>query len=332
MNESTALPFAPDKPWLAPLAGYSDLPFRLLCRGYGAACACTEMVSAKGLVYSSPGTETLLATKPEDDPLVVQLFGADPEIMTRAMAMCLEMGFTSFDLNAGCPVKKVLKSDSGAGMLKNADNLVAVAREMVRLAGPGRVGVKLRLGFFAGENVFLDVCPRLEDAGVAWVTLHPRHARQMFTGRADWSRLPELRQRVSIPVLASGDLFTAEDGVDCLERTGVDAVMYARGAMYDPAVFARHLSLLGGEAPAPAHGHGRGGNGPGTRPPGPRVRRLPQGRAQDALRHPPLPQGDGRHPGHAGASVQALLLGGASDAASEVEGMKSADRSGSIPG
>ncbi|MBN2141685.1 MAG: tRNA-dihydrouridine synthase family protein [Desulfovibrionaceae bacterium] len=243
-------PISPDSPWLAPMAGYSDLPFRMLCRGLGCAAACTEMLSAKGLSYGGHGTERLLASAPGDRPLVVQLFGADPAAFARAMDRLGRDGFAHFDLNAGCPVKKVLKTGGGAALLSDPERLVALARIMVRAAGAGRVGVKLRLGFSQGEDVFADLGRRLEQEGVGWLCLHPRYARQMFSGRAEWAKVRELVRAVGIPVLASGDLFTAGQAVACLEQTGAAGVMFARGALCDPAVFARFAALRSG-LPAP---------------------------------------------------------------------------------
>jgi tRNA-dihydrouridine synthase B len=257
------LPISPAKPWLAPLAGFSDLPFRLLCRGLGCAAACTEMVSAKGLVYASPGTEDLLSTAPGDDPLVVQLFGSEPDILARSMDMLLARGSHYFDINAGCPVKKVVKTGSGAALMKEPKTLEALARTMVAHAGPSRIGVKIRLGWDASSTNYLEVGARLEQAGIAWITLHPRWARQGFSGNADWECLGMLKQRVGIPVLGSGDLFTAEDGVECLRRTGIDGVMFARGALRDPSLFVRFSALIEGDhKPVPSRArllrsHGR---------------------------------------------------------------------------
>lgn len=247
---SQVLPFAPEAPWLAPLAGYSDLAFRLLCRENGAACAVTEMVSAKGLVYGSPGTAPLLTTCPEDKPLVVQLFGDTPDILARAMDLLLDQGFRWFDLNCGCAVPKVVRGGCGAALLRNPDQLVASVAAMVQRAEPGRVGVKLRLGWTASETCHLTLGPRLEQVGVGWLSLHPRTARQGFSGRADWSQLAALRHHVALPVLASGDLFTAADAARCLEETGVAGVMFARGALADPTIFARLAARLAG-APLP---------------------------------------------------------------------------------
>jgi len=248
----------PDAPWLAPLAGYSDLPFRLLAKRYGCAVRCSVMVSAKGMAFKNSGTKRLIATCPEDDPMVLQLFGSEPQFFEPVMEKLVGMGYRNFDLNAGCPVRKVLKSGSGVQLMLDLDKLVRIASIMVEKAAAhpegGRVGVKFRLGFEKGEEVFLDLARRLEDAGVNWLTLHPRYGRQMFAGRANWNKLAELKRAVSLPVIGSGDLFTAEDGVRCLEETGIDAIMFARGALFDPSIFARFIALRRGDPMVPRDG------------------------------------------------------------------------------
>ncbi len=244
------LPIAPDAPWLAPLAGYSDLPFRMLCRAYGAACAVTEMVSVKGLVYGGHGTTRLLATAPGDGPLVVQLFGAEPDMFERAMPQLLERGFTHFDLNAGCSVRKVNKSGSGSALMARPAQLLKIVQVMLRASGPGRVGVKMRLGITTAEENYLDIGRALADLGAGWLTLHPRTARQLFGGQADWSSIGRLVRAVDIPVLASGDLFTAEAAARCLAETGASGVMFARGALTDPMIFQRLRDILSGREPA----------------------------------------------------------------------------------
>lgn len=242
--------FNPEKPWLAPLAGWSDLPFRLLCRELGAAVCCTEMISAKGLVYGSPGTDDLLATLPEDNPLVVQLFGAEPSFMEEAASRVRAMGFSLFDCNMGCSVPKVTKQGAGAAMYrepKDMDSAFAVAEALLRAAGPDSlVGFKFRLGWDTLDT-WKTLAVGLVERGAAWLTLHPRTAKQGFTGTVDTTYLRELKELVAVPVLASGDLFTPEDGVRCLRETGVDGVMYARGALRDPGIFAAHTALLRGE-------------------------------------------------------------------------------------
>jgi tRNA-dihydrouridine synthase B len=261
---ATGPPIGPDAPWLAPLAGFSDLPFRLLCRENGAAVACTEMVSAKGLLCNfkkgagrartQPGAEPhgasaeLLRTVPEDAPLVVQLFGAEPDCVAAAAREAMGRGFVFFDVNMGCSVPKVMKTGAGAALLHDPDKAAAVGRALFRAAGEGRAGCKLRLGPDARSSVYADLARRLEDEGAAWLTLHPRHARQGFAGSADLAALEKTARSISIPVLASGDLFSAEEAVKRLE-TGVRGVMFARGALADPGIFRRYRDLLAGRVP-----------------------------------------------------------------------------------
>ena len=268
------LPIGPSHPWLAPLAGYSDLPFRLLCREMGAAVTCTEMVSAKGLVLGqgrkSNATNELLATWPPlrppvaeavipapypgpgkdlpvvapDMPLVVQLFGAEASFMEEAVRILVDRGYQWFDCNMGCSVPKVGKSGAGSAMLQNPDNALAVAGAMIRAAGGKRVGFKLRLGRDVGEEAYLPLAKRLEEAGAGWLTLHPRYAKQKFTGTADWSAVVPLVEQSSVPVMVSGDLFTAADGVKALSVSGAAGVMFARGAMHNPSIFEQFTTLL----------------------------------------------------------------------------------------
>lgn len=247
----TVLPIRADAPWLAPLAGYSDLPFRLLCREYGCQVAVTEMISAKGLIYNSPGTQELLHTCPQDSPVVVQLFGAEESFLLRSMELLQRAGFCYFDLNCGCSVRKVVKTGSGAALLKEPLLLTNLARTLSAQAGAGRMGFKIRLGWDQQRTVYLDLAQALEQAGAAWIALHPRWATQGFTGMADWHHLARLKQAVGIPVIASGDLFTAEDAIRCIRETAVDTVMFARGALSDPTIFTRYLQLRQQENPAP---------------------------------------------------------------------------------
>ncbi|MFZ5812410.1 MAG: tRNA dihydrouridine synthase [Thermodesulfobacteriota bacterium] len=248
------LPFSPSAPWLAPMAGFSDLPFRMLCRENGCAAAVTEMLSAKGLFFGSPGTSRLMATCPGDAPLVVQLFGSEPDILARAVAWLAARGFRHFDLNAGCPVPKVAKSGAGAALLDDPGLLVKIVRAMsdaARKALPDAspmVGVKLRLGVRPPKPVCLEIGPRLVEAGASWLTLHPRFATQGYCGRSDWTAISRLVRLVPVPVMASGDLWTAADGAACLAETGATGVMFARGALADPRIFSDLRALLEGEA------------------------------------------------------------------------------------
>ncbi len=252
---ASMLPISPSAPWLAPLAGWSDLPFRLLCREQGAAVCCTEMVSAKGLVYGGKNTETLLDTIHADDaraeegtlkdePLVVQIFGAEADFMERAVYLLRDRGFSLFDVNMGCSVPKVTKTGSGAAMLRDLPGSLRTARAVIRAAGEGNVGFKLRLGWDSSHEVYLPLAKELESLGAGWITLHPRHAVQGFAGTPRFSAIRDLASALSVPVIASGDLFTAEDGVRVLRETGASGVMYARGALKNPYIFTEHKLLL----------------------------------------------------------------------------------------
>lgn len=240
------LPISPETPWLAPLAGWSDLPFRLLCREQGAAVACTEMVSAKGLVYSGKNTHDLLQTNTQDSPLVVQIFGAESDFMQKSVQLLKEQGYSYYDVNVGCSVPKVVKTGAGSAMLKDLPNFYKVAKTVIdevhKDAGY-KIGFKIRLGYYLGEEVYEELALRLQDFGVDWITLHPRFAKQFFSGTPKYEALTRLKTLLDIPVIASGDLFTARDGVRVLQETGVNGVMYARGAMSNPRIFAEHKYL-----------------------------------------------------------------------------------------
>lgn len=241
--------FGADKPWLAPLAGYSDLPFRMLCREYGAAVCETEMISAKGLVYENTRTSWLLASLPEDQPLIVQIFGAEEESLVTAARSLRDAGYLWLDLNLGCSVRKVMRQGAGAALLADPEKTVRIARALIKAVKepgaqpPGMIGFKLRLGVDGGHKVLPDLAFRLAELGADWISLHPRFANENFEGRSRWEEIEKLKN-LGVPVLASGDLHEAGDGVACLERTGATGVMYARGALRNPAIFKNHLALL----------------------------------------------------------------------------------------
>lgn len=202
------------------------------------------MISAKGLVYQTRNTLELLKTCPQDSPLVVQIYGSEPQTIHQAMQILLDRGYEYFDLNCGCSVKKVIKTGSGAALLNNLSLLVEMANIMVQAAGSGKAGIKIRLGWNMDNQVYTDLANRLKNSGIGWITLHPRTATQLFGGTAQWSALKILKESCSIPVIASGDLFTAEDGVRCIAQTGVDNIMFARGALNDPSIFTKYIKLL----------------------------------------------------------------------------------------
>ncbi len=245
-NLQNKLVFDKYHPWLAPLAGYSDTAMRLLCRQYGAKICVTEMVSAKGLVYGGKNTRDLLKTCAEDSPLIVQIFGNEAEFLVEAIAILQHLGFEYFDINMGCSVAKVAKTGAGSAMLKDVDNLLKCAEAMLKQS-KGKTGFKFRLGYDMHKAVWKDFVPSLCEMQALYLVLHPRYAKQLFSGQAQWEALQELKELATIPVIASGDLITAENGRDCVQNTGVDSLMFARGALANPAIFQEYLALINNE-------------------------------------------------------------------------------------
>lgn len=249
--------FGPGKPWLAPLAGYTDLPFRLLCGHYGAAVCETEMISASGLCMKNQATANLLLSSEDEPPLVCQLFGADKTHIAKAAKMLRKQGWLNFDFNMGCPAKKVIRQGAGSALLQNVQNALEIARiliDSVKNPPPGSrypekealVGFKIRLGFEKDDIAAYGLAPLLEEAGASWLTLHPRYGKAAFTGKADWSAISPVANSLAIPLIASGDLFDAKTGLACLAESGATGVMYARGALGNPAIFRDHARLMSG--------------------------------------------------------------------------------------
>lgn len=232
---------------LAPMAGITNLPFRLLAREQGAALCFTEMVSVNGLVREGKKSFELLQSTPEDRPLSIQLFGDDPALIAEAARMVEPYG-DLIDINMGCPVKKVVGSGAGSALLREPAKIGAIVRA-TRRATRLPLTVKIRSGWSCDDSNFLDVARIAADEGCDAITLHPRSRAQMFDGHADWAKIAELKRAVAIPVIGSGDLFTAGDVVAMLAETGCDAVMVARGALGNPWIFREAGQLLAGGQP-----------------------------------------------------------------------------------
>lgn len=229
--------------FLAPMAGVTDFPFRLLCREMGCALAFTEMVSAKGMLLAPPGNRAareLLLTSPQEGPVALQLFGREPQTVAEAARRLAGDGrFCLVDLNMGCPAPKIAGSGEGSGLLREPDLAVRVAEAVVR-ASPVPVTVKLRMGWDEDSLVYEELGRRLQDAGVSALTLHARTRRQFYAGRADWDAIARLKRAVSIPVIGNGDVTCLQDARRMMEQTGCDAAMIGRAAMGNPWVFAGH--------------------------------------------------------------------------------------------
>ncbi|BDG10281.1 tRNA dihydrouridine synthase DusB [Anaeromyxobacter paludicola] len=223
--------------FLAPLAGVSDRPFRLLCREMGAAFAYTEMVSAHGLLHGSLQTESYLDRDPSEVPFAVQIFASEPEVLARAGAEAVKRGADLVDINMACPVKKVCGTGAGAAMARDPARVEAAVRAVAAATGGVPVSVKIRAGWDANEVNCVDVARAAEAGGAAAVALHGRTRAQGYSGRADWTRLAAVKRAVGIPVLGSGDVFTAQDALRMKRETGVDFVLVARGACGNPWIF-----------------------------------------------------------------------------------------------
>ncbi|OEU63845.1 MAG: tRNA dihydrouridine synthase DusB [Desulfuromonadales bacterium C00003094] len=236
---------------LAPLAGITDLPYRLIMRRYGIGLAFTEMVSANGLVRAGRNTEALLLSTAEDHPLGVQLFGDDPQVLAKAAAQVEDRG-ELIDINLGCPVKKVIRSGAGSALLQDPAKVAQVVAA-VRRATSRPLTVKLRSGWDSASINYLEVGRIAEAEGADALTLHPRTRSQAFTGRADWSHIAKLKQAVSVPVIGSGDIASAEDASAMLTETGCDGVMLGRGCYGNPWLVSSILARQEGQPfPAPA--------------------------------------------------------------------------------
>ncbi|MDO4485472.1 MAG: tRNA dihydrouridine synthase DusB [Bacillota bacterium] len=236
---------------LAPLAGITDKSMRSLCAEQGASLVYTEMVSGKGLWYGDRKTGKLLEIGEAEGPVAFQLFGSEPEIMEFAAKELKDRDNVLLDLNVGCPVPKIVKNGEGSALLRRPELLYDVVCAMVKAAGKP-VTAKIRMGFTREENLAVETAKALEAAGAAAVTVHGRTREQYYEGEADWQVIADVKKAVRIPVIGNGDVYTGEDAVAMLERTGCDGVMIARGALGNPWIFRDAAALWKGDAIPPA--------------------------------------------------------------------------------
>lgn len=228
---------------LAPMAGVTDLPFRVLCREEGCGLLYTEMVSAKAILYKNKNTKELLEVDPSERPIAVQLFGSDPQILG-AMAHQIEDGpYDLIDLNMGCPVPKVAGNGEGSALMKNPKLVEEILSTMVRSVKKP-VTVKFRKGFDDEHVNAVEIAEIAESCGVSAVAVHGRTREQYYSGTADWDIIRQVKEAVSIPVIGNGDIFTPQDAKRCLEETGCDGLMIGRGARGNPWIFKRTAHYL----------------------------------------------------------------------------------------
>ena len=228
---------------LAPMAGVTDQPFRLLCREQGAGLVCTEMVSAKAILYKNKNTGMLMAIDEKERPAALQLFGCEPEVMAEAARQIEERNFDILDVNMGCPVPKVVNNGEGSALMKNPKLAGEIVKALVK-AVKKPVTVKIRKGF-DGEHVnAVEMAKIIEDAGAAAIAVHGRTREQFYSGRADWEIIRRVKEAVSIPVIGNGDVDSPDAAAALLRETGCDGVMIARGAQGNPWIFSRVLRYL----------------------------------------------------------------------------------------
>jgi len=225
---------------LAPMAGVSDLPFRLLCREQGAGLVCMEMVSAKAILYKNRNTEELLTIDPKEHPVSLQLFGSDPDIISEIAKQIEERPFDILDLNMGCPVPKVVNNGDGSALMKNPRLAGEIIEKTVR-AIKKPLTVKIRKGFDDAHVNAVELAHIAQESGAAAVAVHGRTREQYYAGHADWDIIRQVKEAVSIPVIGNGDIRTPEDVAAMAEQTGCDGYMIARGAEGNPWIFRQIL-------------------------------------------------------------------------------------------
>lgn len=228
---------------LAPMAGVTDLPFRLLCKEQSAGLLCMEMVSAKAILYKNRNTESLLTIDPRENPVSLQLFGSDPEIVAGIAHQIEDRPFDILDLNMGCPVPKIVNNGEGSALMKNPRLAGEIIEKTVK-AVKKPVTVKIRKGFDDDHVNAVEMAKIAEASGAAAVAVHGRTREQYYSGKADWDIIRQVKEAVSIPVIGNGDLLCAEDVIAMQEQTGCDGFMIGRGAQGNPWIFKQILHFF----------------------------------------------------------------------------------------
>lgn len=228
---------------LGPMAGFSDMPFRALCKEQGASLNYTEMISAKGLYHKNRNSLPLLQVAEGEGPVALQLFGSEPELMAEEALKLQDGPYDIFDVNMGCPMPKIVNNGEGSALMRNPKLLGQIVRVMSdKLDKP--VSVKIRKGFNDQEINAVEIAKIAEDNGAACIAIHGRTREEYYTGKADWDIIRQVKEAVSVPVIGSGDVYSAFDAKRMLDETGCDGVMVARGSRGNPWIFREINSYL----------------------------------------------------------------------------------------
>lgn len=227
---------------MAPMAGITSLPFRLMIKKLGAGLVTTEMISSEGITRRSKKSLNFIKTHPSEKPLAAQIFGSKRQVMARAAQMVVEAGADIVDINMGCPVKKVTKTGSGAALMKDAAKVAGIV-SAVRLACPVPLTIKVRAGWSPAEPSVCEIARVIEDCGADAITVHPRFATDGYAVPADWEWIGRVKEGLRIPVIGNGDVFQPQHALDLKKRTGCDGVMLGRGAVGNPWLFTQVMQL-----------------------------------------------------------------------------------------
>jgi tRNA-dihydrouridine synthase B len=238
--------------FLAPMAGVTDLAFRIICKEMGAGLVVSEMVSSKGIYYKDTATEVLTKVDPKERPIAIQIFGSEPEIMAHSVESCLNYreDVDMIDINMGCPAPKIVKNGDGSALLKNPKLVREILKRVIKVSKKP-VTLKIRMGWDHDNINGIDIAKIAEEEGIKALTIHGRTRDMFYSGEADWDFIRKVKESIHIPVIGNGDIFEPEDGVRMIKYTNCDGIAIGRGAQGNPWIFKRILNMMNGKEDIP---------------------------------------------------------------------------------